>query len=360
MPSSASTCPTVCLDGRARKTVAVVGAGLAGLTCAQRLAQAGYTVRVFEKSRGVGGRMATRRLQWQDDSGQAHTASVDHGTASFTARSPAFSGFVADAAEAGLLAPWSPQKAMGSFESLDGPNAWVATPDMPALCRHLALAAAWVGQARVAALHHKSSGWEVIGDEGPLGEGFDHVLLAIPPAQAAELVRPHRSDWAELAARWPMRPCWTLMAVVDQGGGENGGGPSWNLALPTRGPLASIIRNDAKPGRTSDPLRATWVAHATAAWSQTQLDSPAPGVEAQLKAAVAQWLGQPLVWRHTTVHRWLYASASRAETALVNRFWLDAGLGLGMCGDFLGGAGVEGAWTSGRALADALIGVTAE
>ncbi len=336
-----------------RADVAVVGAGLAGLTCAQRLAQAGCAVRLFEKSRGVGGRMATRRLQWQDDAGQAHTARMDHGTPSFSARSAAFGRFVAEAAEAGLLAPWSPHVAPGSFEPLDDRNGWVATPDMPALCRHLALAATWAPHERVTALHRKPSGWEVLGDDGVLlGEGFQRVVVAIPPAQAAPLLQPHRSDWAELARRWPMRPCWTLMAVVDQGAG----GPSWHLALPTRGPLASIIRNDAKPGRGTGSLLASWVVHATASWSQTQLDAPPQGVEAQLKAATAEWLGQPLAWRHSAVHRWLYASALRAEAAPSSRFWLDPAIGLGVCGDFLGGAGVEGAWTSGRALADALRG----
>jgi renalase len=337
--------------------VAVVGAGLAGLTCAQRVAQAGHVVRVFEKSRGVGGRMATRRLQWQDGSGQVHSVGMDHGTPSFSARSAAFGRFVGHAAEAGLLAPWSPHIAPGSFESLDDRNGWVATPDMPALCRHLARSATWAPHERVTALQHKSAGWEVLGEDGVLlGDGFHRVVVAIPPAQAAALVRPHRGDWAELARRWPMRPCWTLMAVVDQG---MDGGPSWNLALPTRGPLASIIRNDAKPGRSTESPLASWVVHATASWSQTQLDAPPQGVEAQLRAATAEWLGQPLAWRHTAVHRWLYASASRAETALSGRFWFDPAIGLGVCGDFLGGAGVEGAWTSGRALADALLGEAA-
>ena len=43
--------------------IAIVGAGMAGLSCAQSLQQAGYKVVVIDKSRGLGGRMATRRLQ---------------------------------------------------------------------------------------------------------------------------------------------------------------------------------------------------------------------------------------------------------------------------------------------------------
>lgn len=56
LPSSASS-PRSTEPGR----VAVVGAGIAGITAARTLAQAGWQVTVFEKSRGAGGRMATRR-----------------------------------------------------------------------------------------------------------------------------------------------------------------------------------------------------------------------------------------------------------------------------------------------------------
>ena len=41
---------------------AVIGAGMAGIACARTLVQAGHRVTVFEKSRGLGGRMATRDL----------------------------------------------------------------------------------------------------------------------------------------------------------------------------------------------------------------------------------------------------------------------------------------------------------
>ncbi len=42
--------------------IAVIGAGVAGLTCAQKLQQTGRRVVVFDKSQGLGGRLATRRL----------------------------------------------------------------------------------------------------------------------------------------------------------------------------------------------------------------------------------------------------------------------------------------------------------
>ena len=42
--------------------IAIVGAGIAGLSCARKLQQAGHEVIIVDKSRGLGGRLATRRL----------------------------------------------------------------------------------------------------------------------------------------------------------------------------------------------------------------------------------------------------------------------------------------------------------
>ena len=93
--------------------IAVIGAGLAGLSCAQALLQAGHTVHVFDKSRGPSGRMSTRRAEdaagpWQ----------CDHGAQYFTARDPQFRAEVARWQQAGVAALWGARLA-----SFDG-TAW--------------------------------------------------------------------------------------------------------------------------------------------------------------------------------------------------------------------------------------------
>ena len=73
---------------------------MAGLTCASRLIAAGFSVRVFEKSRGIGGRIATRRT--------ADGLQFDHGAQYFTATTPAFQDFTSEARRAGNLEGWLP------------------------------------------------------------------------------------------------------------------------------------------------------------------------------------------------------------------------------------------------------------
>lgn len=330
--------------------VAVIGAGMSGATCARRLADAGHAVQVFDKSRGVGGRLATRRVSWTDDDGCAHDVSFDHGAPAFTARSPDFARFAEQARREGWLMRWAPVLAPGSHEALDSPTLWLPAPDMPALCRHLLGNVAMHLSCAVDALRRDARGWQVLSEGEAVGEGFSRVVLALPPQQSAPLLQPHRADWAQQARALPMLPCWTLMGVAD-GADELG----WDLALPARGPLAWVVRNERKPGRAGAPGRAHWVAHATAEWSQTQLETGAADVQALMQTALAQSLGRPLTWRHVGVHRWRYASAPRADARVPGRCWWDASLGLGVCGDAWGGAGVEGAWHSGRALATALL-----
>ena len=65
--------------------VIVVGAGLSGLMAAQEIHNAGHEVIVFDKGRGVGGRLATRRID---------AATLDHGAQFFTVRTNEFAAHV--------------------------------------------------------------------------------------------------------------------------------------------------------------------------------------------------------------------------------------------------------------------------
>jgi predicted NAD/FAD-dependent oxidoreductase len=146
------------------------------------------------------------------------------------------------------------------------------------------------------------------------------------------------------------------MAVTD----EPSGASDWDLAWPQSSTLATVVRNDTKPGRQHLPGLTHWVVHATASLSQAHLEMPAADALAQLQAELVHWLGQPLTWHHAAVHRWRYASMAQAidtggALGSTHRCWWDADLGLGVCGDALGGEGIEGAWCSAHALADLII-----
>lgn len=332
---------------------AIIGAGIAGATCARALAQAGHAVHVFDKARGPGGRLATRRMAWAGPNGQPCMTHLDHGAPGMTARSAAFQAFAAQGVQAGWLAQWLPALSAGSLPLEDGAPFHVPVPDSPELCRRLLNGVMATWSCAVEKLHRTALGWHVeAAGQGQVGP-FDAVVLALPPAQAAPLLAAHQTDWARHAALAPMQPCWTLMGVAASN--EEGTTPPWDLARPPSGPLAWVMRSDTRPGRARVSGQAHWVAHARAGWSRRHLEQPAEWVQQQLQAALADTLGQPLEWLHCSAHRWRYALPQARRAAPAESFWWDPAQGLGVCGDFLGGFGVEGAWVSAQSLSAALL-----
>ncbi len=314
--------------------IAVIGAGIAGLACATALLASGAAVTVFEKSRGPGGRMSTRRGDdWQ----------CDHGAQYFTARDPAFRAEVSRWERAGAAAPWTPRLQVlgGTVHRHPDPSVqrFVGTPSMTSPARLLAAELRVVPQTTIDGLQRDGRDWRLsCAEHGSLADRYDAVLLAIPAPQAAALVRSAVPALATLADSATMRGCWALMlrfaAPVDW---------SFDAAFVNDGPLRWIARDRSKPGRDGAE---TWLLHATAEWSEAHLGQDADGVAAELLDAFAR-LGGPAP-QACTAHRWRYADT---EPALAIGCAWDAEFGLGLCGDWLNGGKVENAWHSGRQLA---------
>lgn len=314
-------------------SVAVIGAGIAGLSCARALADAGLTVTVFEKSRGTGGRMSTRRrdeAQW------------DHGAQYFTARDPEFHATVQRWVQAGHAAPWAPRLAVLGPGSLPGggesPARFVGAPRMTAPAAFLAQGLTVLTEHTVAQLERDAQAWRIVTTEHGAHGPFEAVALANPAPQARRLLQPVSARLAEAAGSVVMQPCWAAMLRYDA-----------PLPLPfdgafvNEGPLRWVARNTAKPGRTGHEA---WVLHASPEWSLAHLEETAEAAGAALVEAFRA-LGAPAPAAGSG-HRWRY---SLAEQPLeVDCLW-EAESKLGACGDWVLGGRVEGAWLSGRHLA---------
>jgi predicted NAD/FAD-dependent oxidoreductase len=335
-----------------KSKVVVIGAGVAGASCARLLRQAGHAVHLVDKSRGAGGRLASKRLEWTDSAGQAHRARVDHGAPGFAVDSMDFADFVAPLHASGLLLAWTPTQKHTGRPAQNPSPLLVPQPDMPSLCRSLLSDAPATWAFQVDRLQSGADGWQIEADGVALAQRYDMVVLAVPPAQAAPLLETHVPEWARQALAVGMEPCWTLLGVAKPPRTPI----DWDLAEPAAGPLAKVIRADARPGRGAGAAQAHWVAHASADWSRAHLEQPASWVKAALETALDDCLGEAVTWEHAVVHRWRYARLDRDArgsshlAADESPCWWHPTLRLGVCGDFLGGGDVEGAWRSAHAL----------
>lgn len=306
-------------------SVAVIGAGLAGLAAADHLRAAGIDCTLFDKSRSFGGRMSTRRVdEWQ----------FDHGAQYFTARGEAFQAQVQRWVSEGVVAPW--------FD-----ESYVGTPGMTAPARALAAGMKVVTGCEVAQLRKLATGWSVDSTAGLVdapGNGkFDAVIVAVPAPQAQAI-------FARSAVHFPAisqiryAPCWALMLALDA--------PLAAQQLwwrPEGGDIAWIARNSSKPQRSGDTL----VVHASPSWSRDHLEDMPDDVLKLLIPKVSALIGEAFVPIYGTAHRWRFALVEQAvgEACL----WNDE-LRVGACGDWCLGPRVECAYDSGLAMAQKIVG----
>lgn len=315
--------------------IAVIGAGMAGIACARQLAGSGQHVVVFDKSKGMGGRMATRR---------GEGSSFDHGAPYFTTRDPQFAAEVAQWQAAGWCAPWQGRivalSAAGE-QATSEQTRHVGTPGMSALCRALAQGLTVHSQLRVQQLRRAGEHWQLDFDDGS-SHRARRIVLAVPAPQAAALLGELPALQA-VASAIDMLPCWSVLLQTEQ--------PlplAFDGAFISDSPLSWVVRNNSKPQR---PAGECWVLHGSSSWSQQAVDLPAADVAQQLCAALAKRCGIDIRPQQLQAHRWLYAQAA---TPIDNGFLLQDGVGV--AGDWCHGNRIEGAYLSGLRLAQAILG----
>jgi len=320
--------------------IAVVGAGLSGLACARLLSEAGTRVRVFDKARGPGGRMATRRRG---------DLRFDHGAQYFTVRDPNFRRAMEQWQSDGLVARWLGTLAVVQNGEIalkdDSTERWVGQPGMSAICGHLANGLDVTYGSRVVHLEHRDNRWRLGTADGADMGRFDAVVLSAPAPQTAALLAEPAPELAARAGEVEMAPCWAVMASYahDLELGFDG-------AFVDDSPLGWIARNRSKPGR---PPGETWVLHASPEWSREHLELDQEVAAQWLADAFGEAVGRTLPPPTSlTAHRWRFALP---VNPLTEPCLVDPERALAACGDWAGGPRVEGAFLSGCAAARRLI-----
>ena len=304
--------------------VAIIGAGIAGLACAQRLVQAGVQPVLFDKGRAVGGRVATRRT---------HGLQFDHGAQYVTAQGAGFAAVLRELTAAGDAAPWPDES---------GRERMVGTPDMATLGKALAAGLDVRQGVQISAVRPADRGWQVLTAHDC--HAAARVVVTVPAPQVAGLLGADHPLVARLGGV-RMDPCLTLMAGI-----------AAPVPFATRkapgDALAWIAQDGAKPDRPAANA-VTWVAQAGPAFSAAHVEDNAADIVARMLPLLCDQLGVTAD-RVTlaSAHRWRYAQVA---APLGQPFLRDAGALLYLGGDWCLGRRVEDAWTSGTAIANDLL-----
>ncbi len=319
----------------------IIGAGLTGLVAAQRLAEAGHSVRVIDKGRSVGGRLATRRMG---------TAVLDHGAQFFTTRSDDFRRAVEQWIDDGVVEEWC----RGFEGEGDGHPRYRAVGGMNQLAKHLRTALP--DSVEVLTSHRASS---II----PLADGFavsydgairspdesTAVICTAPMPQTLELfdsgglrIDPDQAGVRDLTYHSVI----ALLANLDRTASF---GPSGAVQRPDD-PVFTFSCDNSIKGISPSPAATFHVAHELSSdlWKRTDAE-----ILEVLRPQAAAMLGDATIV-DIQVKKWRFAGPvdpwpERCAVVATRP-------GPIVCaGDAFGGPKVEGAFLSGLAAADAVL-----
>ncbi|MDX2017536.1 MAG: NAD(P)-binding protein [Planctomycetota bacterium] len=324
--------------GRPRRSgrmpsIAVIGAGIAGLACARTLSDQREHTHVFDKGRGPGGRVSTRRAEIG-----GLRVSFDHGAPGFdvSAESDPNERFLR------LVRAWQEQGLIR--EDAPGEHRFVAASGMHDLPKLLSQGLTIHSGVKVDRLAREGSQFRLLDDTGADRGVFDRVVLAVPPANViaiceASNVAPTVLARARAAV---MDPCWTVLAVV------SGATPVGKI----RAPEFAAYRESDKPGRSAVAGHECWTIHASPAWTREHLEREPADVQARLLEVFFAHAGPPSRLIGAQAHRWRYARVASPAGA---EFLEDESGAIIACGDWCLGDGVARAYLSGVAAAGALL-----
>jgi renalase len=316
-----------------RHRIAVIGAGAAGLIAASQLQRDGFDVTVFEKARGAGGRMSTRRLTMAD----GQVVSFDHGAQHVSLRESELQPYLADWRALGLLNSWRFRQLDLQDNRREEIERLVFVPTMSALAKALAKDLRLLCNTQVTHLARDKNGLiELLAGSAYLGT-FDHLLVTAPAPQAAVLLSSIEPRLHHVAGSVTYQPCLAAMVAFDRPIPDD-------VDAYRRGKAISwAARNSAKPGRSNAPD--CWVIHATPAWSREHISLKGDEIVVPLLAEFAKEAQLELPSLLAAAgHRWLYSFVGKGLEHPAHRS--DDGR-ISLAGDFASSPSVGGALRSG-------------
>lgn len=321
-----------------KQRIAIIGAGISGLTLAHSLKDYADVV-VFDKARGVGGRMSTHYVD---------PFYFDHGTQFFTARSKAFQQFIAPLIASGLIAEWTGKVVTFQADNVLKDRLWfephyVAVPHMNSLSKHMAIGIDVHLNTEIAPLTEKrSDGWHLFKTDGTALGTFDWVISTAPPVQTSSLfgsVLPMDSPLRDCR----FQGCYTLMI-----GFHTPWPKPWMAAKIHDRPIEWIAVNSSKPGRNKDVTSV--VVHSSNDWAQQHIEDDAHTVQAYLINQFESVTGIACENAdYQSMQRWKYAIAKQNEKP---NFYLDEQHKIAAIGDWGSASRIESVWLNAIKLAN--------
>ena len=314
------------------KRIAIIGSGMSGITLAKKLSASNEVV-VFDKSRGIGGRMATRRVEEYN---------FDHGAQFFTAKSEEFKEFCNQAKKDGVIEEWQcrfaeivDDKIHRNWQFGTDKAHFVGNPQMNSFCKYIGHGLEILLGKQIESIYFDNQKWSLKTAENEIFDNFDYLFLAIPSHQVVNLI-PKNFKYFDVVANVKMMGCFSLML-----GFKENLKMDFDAALVKKSILSWISANSSKPGR---PEGFSLLINSSNGWADENIEEDLDLVKEKMIDALQKIINfRPNQIEYQNVHRWRYANASLREG---QKSLFDANMNLGICGDWLISGRVENAFLS--------------
>ncbi|ADB40669.1 NAD(P)/FAD-dependent oxidoreductase [Spirosoma linguale] len=312
----------------------IIGAGMAGLAAARKLSTQGWDVVVLDKGRGVGGRLATRRIE---------QAKADHGAQYFSATTPELQELVQELLADKVITEWKPTQPSPADTVFKKPH-YVGVEGMNAVAKALSKDLTVRTAETVISFRVEENQWLVETESGGQYRA-DALLITIPAPQALALIEksgfPIVSADKSVLSAIRYQPCIAVMVALNK--------PS---LLPAPGAVRyetsdiAWVADNAQKGIS--PGQPSVTIHASADFSRTHFDGDLNAIGQQLVDQLPDLIPADNI-STVQVHRWRYSLTDQRHPAPFLK--AEAPLSLLFGGDGFGKGNVEGAFTSGLAMA---------
>lgn len=312
--------------------IAIIGAGLTSLTIANQLKDFA-NITIFEKSRGVGGRIATR---------YAEKFEFDHGIPFFEGQDSESIKLLENLKINNVIQEWQIRYASSNINNKicnvnDNSKCYVGIPKMNSIGKYLLKNINILTETKITKISNSS----VLDEQGNEYKGFDFIITATPPAQAVQIL-PEYCSYLQQIQKFEMFATFSVMIGFENNVMQS---QNWDVAYFQNSLLKMLVANHNKPLRNTKP---SFIALTNYEWTENNLEADKSKIGNIVTSELEDIFIQKLNPQFLQVHRWLYSQSKPHDSQ--DLFFIDKNLI--SCGDWCIDGNIKSAFKSGLAVSD--------
>jgi len=311
----------------------ILGSGVAGSTIANKLSKK-YSVHVFDKARGPGGRSANKSLK--------KNLSFDHGVQYISPKSKEFTKLIRELSKKKILNTWNGNHLDFTFEKKSLTPKYIGMKANNAICKYYLKGVKLSFASQIKKIEYKKYFWEILLSDNSKHQ-FKGLILTCPFPQLKKLAKNYL-DKRVSKLKIKMQPNVTVMVAFKN---------------QKEIPISSIkfdddilawAANENSKKRFKSSLN-LWTLQASLKWSKKKINKYKNNKKIidQIITRFTQLIGlEKSKIVHKKIHGWKY-SYNYEKTPLLSSW--NKKYQLGVCADWFDGPKVENAWLSANDLA---------